>query len=81
MTYSDLVGFIGVFITLFAYFLIIFDFIPKGGVLFYMMNIIGSALACYASLLIVYWPFVMLEGTWTVISIVGLIKLQRVHPH
>jgi hypothetical protein len=80
MSYSDLIGFIGVFITLLAYFLIIFDFIPKEGVLFYMMNIIGSALACYASVLIVYWPFVMLEGTWTVISIAGLIKLRRIQP-
>jgi hypothetical protein len=39
-------GFIGVFITLLAYFLIIFDFIPKEGVLFYLMNIIGAGLAC-----------------------------------
>ena len=80
MTYSDVIGFIGVFITLLAYFLIIFDFIPKEGVLFYLMNIIGSALACYASVLIVYWPFVMLEGTWTAISIAGLIKLRRIQP-
>jgi hypothetical protein len=81
MTYSDLIGFIGVFITLLAYFLIIFDFVPKEGVLFYLMNIIGSALACYASVMIVYWPFVVLEGTWTIISIVGLLKLLRAQPH
>jgi hypothetical protein len=81
MSYSDLIGFIGVFITLLAYFLIIFDFIPKEGVLFYMMNIIGSGLACYASILIVYWPFVILEGTWVAISLVGLIKFLRAQPH
>jgi len=80
MTFSDLIGFIGVFITLLAYFLIIFDFIPKEGVLFYLMNIIGSALACYASVIIVYWPFVLLEGTWTIISIIGLLKLLRTQP-
>ena len=81
MSVSDLVGFVGVFITLLAYFLIIFDFIPKEGVLFYMMNIVGAALACYASILIRYWPFVLLEGTWTIISLIGLIKLLRVQPH
>jgi len=81
MSFSDLVGFVGVFITLLAYFLIIFDFIPKEGVLFYMMNIVGAALACYASILIRYWPFVLLEGTWTIISLIGLIKLLRVQPH
>jgi len=81
MNYNDIIGFIGVFITLLAYFLIIFNFIPKEGVLFYMMNIVGAGLACYASVLIVYWPFVVLEGTWTLISIVGLIKFYRVQPH
>ena len=81
MTYDDIIGFIGVFITLLAYFLIIFNFIPKEGVLFYAMNIIGAGLACYASVLIVYWPFVVLEGTWTLISIVGLIKFYKFQPH
>jgi len=81
MNYNDLIGFIGVFITLLAYFLIIFDFIPKEGVLFYLLNIIGAGLACYASVLIVYWPFIVLEGTWTLISIVGLAKLYRTQPH
>ena len=81
MTYTDIIGFIGVFITLLAYFLIIFDFIPKEGVLFYLMNIIGAGLACYASVLIVYWPFVVLEGTWTLISIAGLVKLLKAQPH
>lgn len=77
MTFSDIIGGIGVFITLLAYFLIIFNFIDKNGVLFFMMNIIGAGLACYASLLIDYWPFVVLEGTWTLISVVGLIKSLR----
>ena len=77
MNYSDIIGGIGVFITLLAYFLIIFNFIDKDGVLFFMMNIIGAGLACYASLLINYWPFVVLEGTWTLISIVGLMKSLR----
>jgi hypothetical protein len=77
MSYNDIIGGIGVFITLLAYFLIIFNFIDKDGVLFFMMNIIGAGLACYASLLINYWPFVVLEGTWTLISIVGLIKSMR----
>ena len=80
MNYSDVIGFIGVFITLLAYFLIIFNFISKDGRLFYLMNIVGAGLACYASILIVYWPFVVLEGTWTLISIAGLVKLMRTQP-
>jgi hypothetical protein len=39
---------------------------------------IGAALAFYASLLISYWPFVILEGTWTLVSIYGLMKTMRI---
>ncbi len=77
MNYNDLIGAIGVFITLLAYFLIIFNFIPKDGKLFFIMNIVGAGLACYASTLIDYWPFVVLEGTWTLISVVGLVKVWK----
>ena len=77
MTYNDIIGFIGVFITLLAYFLIIFNYIHKEGSLFYIMNIVGAGMACYASILILYWPFIILEGTWTLISIAGLIKSKN----
>lgn len=74
MNYNDIIGAIGVGITLLAYFLNIFSFIPKEGKLFFLMNIAGAAMACYASLLINYWPFVILEGAWTLISIAGFFK-------
>jgi hypothetical protein len=46
--------------------------------LFFVMNIIGAGLACYASYLIDYLPFVILEGTWTLVSIYGLMKAMRI---
>jgi len=75
MNYNDIIGTIGVGLILLAYFLNIFSMIPKYGVLFFMMNIIGAALACYASFLIHYLPFIILEGTWTLVSIIGLMRL------
>jgi hypothetical protein len=42
------------------------------------MNVIGAALACYASFLIDYWPFVILEGTWVLVSIYGLMKAMKI---
>lgn len=77
MSYNDITGAVGVFITLLAYFLNIFSFIPKEGRLFFIMNIAGAALACYASLLINYVPFVVLEGTWCIISVAGLIQKMK----
>lgn len=73
-TQTDIIGTLGVGSILLAYFFNIFNFIPKDGKLFFLMNIIGAALACYASLLINYLPFVILEGTWFLISVIGFFK-------
>ncbi len=77
MTYNDLIGTIGVGLILIAYFLGTEKLIKQDGKLFYVMNIIGAGLACYASLLISYWPFVILEGTWVLVSIYGLLGAMK----
>jgi hypothetical protein len=78
MTYNDIIGLIGVAVILVAYFLNTETLITVNGKLFYVMNIIGAVLACYASYLISYWPFVILEGTWTLVSIYGLMRTMRI---
>jgi len=78
MTYNDLIGTLGVAIILMAYFLNTIKMLPKDGKMFYLLNIIGAALACYASFLIGYWPFVILEGTWTLVSIYGLMRTMKI---
>jgi hypothetical protein len=79
MTYNDFIGSLGVALILIAYFLNTERIIPVNGKLFYVMNMIGSALACYASLLISYWPFVILEGAWMLVSIYGLMRTMRIN--
>jgi hypothetical protein len=74
MNTNDIIGTIGVGTILLAYFLNIFSWIKKDGVLFYLMNIVGASIACYTSYLIDYIPFVILEGTWAIVSIMGLVK-------
>jgi len=74
ITMANITGIIGVAMILLAYFLHVFRFISGTGKLFYVMNIIGAALACYASWLIPYWPFVILEGVWCLVSVAGLLK-------
>ena len=78
MTYNDIIGSIGVAMILIAYFLNTENLIPVNGKFFYVVNIIGAALACYASYLIAYWPFVILEGTWTLVSLYGLMRAMRI---
>ena len=74
MNTNDIIGTIGVGMILLAYFLNIFSWIKKDGVLFYMMNIVGASIACFTSYLINYFPFVILEGTWAIVSVIGLLK-------
>ncbi|MFT4757735.1 MAG: hypothetical protein ACI91R_002392, partial [Vicingaceae bacterium] len=54
MSYNGIIGAVGVGIILFAYFLNIFSLIPKEGILYFTLNIIGACIACYASILINY---------------------------
>ena len=74
MNYSEVVGTIGVGMILLAFFLNTFNWINGKGKLFFLLNAIGAALACYASWLIDYWPFVILEGTWFLVSLLGFRK-------
>lgn len=78
MVYNDIIGTIGVGLILIAYFLNTSKLLPKDGKLFYVLNIVGAALACYASFLINYWPFVILEGTWILVSVYGLMRAMRI---
>lgn len=76
MSYNDIIGTIGVGLILLAYFCNTFGWINGKSKSFFLLNIVGAGLACYASYLINYWPFVILEGTWFLVSIYGLIKAQ-----
>ena len=71
MTYASWVGTIGVAMLLAAFFLHLFGFIRQGKT-YILLNIIGAGLSCYASLLIRFWPFVVLEACWVLVSIAGL---------
>lgn len=78
MEYNDIIGTIGVGLILIAFFLSTAKFIQPNGKLYFVLNTIGAALACYASFLIHYAPFVVLEGAWTIVSIYGLMKTMRI---
>jgi hypothetical protein len=74
MNISDWVGFLGVFILLIAFFLNIINVLHKNSYAYMLMNIIGAGIACVASILIHYLPFIILEGIWTLVSIGGFIQ-------
>lgn len=75
MVTEDFIGFFGVFILLLSFSLNLLGKIKQDGYPYILMNLVGSALACLASFLINYIPFVILEGTWSIVSLVALVLL------
>jgi len=43
-----------------------------------VLNILGGLFACYGSVLLKSIPFVILEGTWSVVAFIGLVKNRKV---
>lgn len=72
MTQTDLVGFIGVTILLVAFFLNLTNKLKKDSLTYLIMNLIGAGAACFASILMNYLPFIILEGCWVVVSAFGI---------
>ena len=72
-----LMGSLGVGLLLLAFFLNLFKILNQDTKTYVVMNIFGAGLACYASILIGFIPFVILEGTWSIVAIIGLIKIFK----
>jgi len=78
MNANDIIGSAGVGLILLAYFLSTEKLLKQDSKMYFVLNIIGAGLATIASMLIGYWPFVILEGTWTLISLYGLMKAMKI---
>lgn len=74
MDYPTIVASLGVSLLLIAFFLNMFHFLKENSLLYIGLNIAGASISCYASCLIHFMPFVILEGTWGVVAFIGLIK-------
>ena len=77
MTVTDWTGTIGVAMLLIAFFLNLNNTIKKESYAYLLLNTIGAGLACYASVLLNYWPFIILEGCWTIVSVFSLMKFMN----
>jgi hypothetical protein len=74
MTVPDIIGSLGVAILLLAYFLNLFNILKSTHPLYSALNAIGAGLSGWASWMIGFMPFVLLEGTWMAVSLVGLYR-------
>jgi hypothetical protein len=74
MNSIDWIGFIGVFQILLAYILNVTGKLKSKDVLFILLNLTGASMACLASILLNYVPFIILEGVWAFVSLMALLK-------
>jgi hypothetical protein len=75
MDLSVIIGSVGVTLLLISFFLNLFKKLKQDTVAYTLMNVIGAGMSCYASYMIDYIPFVVLEATWSLVALVGLIKV------
>ncbi|MEJ1222974.1 CBU_0592 family membrane protein [Sediminicola sp. 1XM1-17] len=77
MTTTDWIGAIGVFLILMGYFLNLRQLIKPTDLSYILLNLSGASIACFASLLLEYIPFIILEGIWALVSFMALINYIR----
>ena len=75
--YSVIVGSIGVALLLLAFTLNRWKILLQDTKTYNLINIVGAGLACTASILIGFIPFVALEGFWGIAATIGLIQLLK----
>jgi uncharacterized protein with PQ loop repeat len=74
MNFSEIMGSLGVAILLLAFLLNMLKIIKTESLSYLLLNFIGAGIACFASWLIPYFPFVILEGVWATVSLISLVR-------
>jgi hypothetical protein len=74
MDLSTILGSAGVALLLLAFLLNLTKRLSQASIAYSAMNMVGAGLSGFASHLIGFVPFVVLEGTWCVVAAVALVK-------
>ena len=78
MSFKDqVIGSIGVALLLIAFFMNLFGMLTTESRAYQAMNVVGAGISCYASYLIGFIPFVVLEGVWCVTALAAMLRGRR----
>jgi hypothetical protein len=77
MNRTDWIGTIGVTLLLVAFLLNLLGKLKRHSPGYLLLNAFGAGAACFASILLKYLPFVILEGCWTLVSVIGLMTYVK----
>jgi hypothetical protein len=74
---TELINAVGVGMILLAFFLLTFKILNQESKIYLILNILGAGIAGYGAYLLNSKSFLVLEFTWTLVSIISLIKVLR----
>jgi hypothetical protein len=74
MSASEIIGSIGVALLLIAFFMNLFGMLHSDSRAYQSMNAAGAAISCYASYLIGFAPFVVLEAIWCAAAVAAMLR-------
>jgi hypothetical protein len=77
MKLSDIIASIGVIILLVAFVMNLTGKLSTKSRLYMLLNLIGAGTCCYASYMVSFYPFVVLEGVWCTVALVSLLRVPR----
>jgi hypothetical protein len=77
MKTSDILASIGVIILLIAFLLNLYKKLPATNKVYGLMNFAGAATCCFASYLIRFYPFIVLESIWAIVALLSLFNVPR----
>ena len=77
MKISDIIASAGVIILLIAFLLNLYKKLPSESKTNSLMNFIGAAICAFASYMVKFYPFIMLEGVWSLVALMSLFKVPR----
>ena len=77
MKLSDIIASIGVIILLIAFLLNLYKKLSAESKTYSLLNLIGAGICCFASWMVSFYPFVILEGVWAFVALVSLFKVPR----
>ena len=74
LSLGEIFGSVGVALLLVAFLMNLLKKWSQDSLPYILMNTIGAGLACASSVLIHFFPFIILEGTWMSVSLFALAK-------
>ena len=77
MKISDIIASLGVIILLIAFLLNLYKKLSADSKTYALLNFLGAGICGFASFMIRFYPFVILESIWAFVALVSLFKVPR----